>query len=101
MPTSSIETAATLADIWKRVLKQPTVAVADNFLDCGGNSLAAQRMIGYILDAFGVEVTMSDLLGDYMPERDEDPAADRRGSARRQRPVRGGVRRVSRPTEME
>lgn len=51
-----------LAQIWAEALGLGVVGVHDNFLDLGGHSLSASRIIGKINQAFGVEVSMRSLL---------------------------------------
>jgi acyl carrier protein len=40
------------------------VSATDNFIDLGGNSLAAMRIASRVKDAYGVDVPMSVILGD-------------------------------------
>jgi acyl carrier protein len=53
-----------LRALWCEVLRLPQVAPTDNFLDLGGNSLAAMRIASRVKDALGVDVPMSVVLGD-------------------------------------
>lgn len=46
VPRDELETA--LAGIWCRILKLPTVGVTDNFIDLGGSSLSALRLVSVI-----------------------------------------------------
>ncbi|WP_286619207.1 amino acid adenylation domain-containing protein [Variovorax sp. J22R115] len=50
-------TEAALAPIWAELLGRELVGVDDDFLDLGGHSLAAIRVIGRIRQAFGVELS--------------------------------------------
>jgi acyl carrier protein len=50
--------------LWCETLRLPSVAAADNFIDLGGNSLAAMRIAAKVKDAWGVDVPMSVILGD-------------------------------------
>ena len=54
-PRTSLE--ARLAMIWADVLRVEHVGVHDDFLDAGGDSLAAMRVIVHIRDALGVELS--------------------------------------------
>jgi oxalate---CoA ligase len=45
-----------LADLWRQVLLVERVGLHDNFLDLGGDSLLATRLISRIRDAFGVDL---------------------------------------------
>ena len=55
-PRSSIEEA--LAKIWAEVLEIDQVGVYDHFLDLGGHSLTATRIISRVVKAFLLEVPM-------------------------------------------
>jgi acyl carrier protein len=45
-----------LAEIWSDVLGANGIGIHDNFLDLGGNSLAALRIIARVYEATGVKV---------------------------------------------
>jgi acyl-CoA synthetase (AMP-forming)/AMP-acid ligase II/acyl carrier protein len=47
-----------LADLWRQVLRIDRVGLHDNFLDLGGDSLLATRLVSRIRDAFSVELTV-------------------------------------------
>jgi len=49
---------------WCETLRLPNVDPADNFIDLGGNSLAAMRIAAKVKDRFGVDVPMNVILGD-------------------------------------
>ena len=49
-----------LADLWADVLKLSRVGIYDRFLDVGGDSLAAVRLLARIHEALDVEVSMID-----------------------------------------
>lgn len=51
-----------LAKIWSDVLKIPQIGVYDDFLDLGGHSLQAMRIISRVLQEFNVELTPQVLL---------------------------------------
>jgi acyl carrier protein len=60
-----------LEDIERAILKvcaallnSPTVALQDNFLDLGGNSLRAAELSSRLRDAFGVEVPVDVVLSE-------------------------------------
>src|SRR5205085_3595595 len=64
--TASVETPQTeteerLARIWAEVLKKDVVGVTDNFLDLGGHSLMAIRMLGRISKTFGLRLSLRTL----------------------------------------
>jgi acyl carrier protein len=50
--------------LWQEQLKVGQVNAADNFLDLGGNSLAAMRIAARVQQAFGCEVPTSLILTD-------------------------------------
>jgi len=51
-----------LSDIWGEVLGLEEVGVGDSFLELGGDSLAAMRVIARVTDAFGVRPPLQELL---------------------------------------
>jgi len=50
-----------LAKIWSDVLSVEQVGIQDNFLDLGGHSLAATRIISRVIETYGVEVPVQSL----------------------------------------
>ena len=64
MSTNDDDIRTVLADAWREFLDVDQVSDDDNFLDIGGNSLAAMRVANRLRDKCGVEVTLSDVLGD-------------------------------------
>jgi acyl carrier protein len=60
-PRTRIE--ETLAGIWAEVLLVDPVGIHDEFLDLGGDSLRAARIIARGREAFGVDVPAARLLG--------------------------------------
>ena len=50
--------------LWCETLRVPQVTPTDNFIDLGGNSLAAMRIAARVKDACGIDVPMSVILGD-------------------------------------
>ncbi len=52
------ETERQLAQIWTEVLKKERVGATDNFLDLGGHSLMAIRVLGKISKTFGVRLPL-------------------------------------------
>ena len=56
-PESQIEHM--LAEIWSKVLQIPRISVHDNFLQLGGNSLAAIRLMARINETFELELPLS------------------------------------------
>jgi acyl carrier protein len=55
-PRNALE--ATLATIWREVLRLPEVGVHDSFFDLGGHSLLATQIMSRVRDALGVEVPL-------------------------------------------
>jgi amino acid adenylation domain-containing protein len=58
-PRTPIESR--LAQIWSEVLSIDQVGVNDNFLDLGGHSLAATRLVSQVIKQFQVEVPLKSL----------------------------------------
>jgi amino acid adenylation domain-containing protein len=58
-PRNSVE--ETLTKIWAEVLDLDQVGIDDNFLDLGGHSLAATRVIARVLNTFSLQVPISAL----------------------------------------
>lgn len=58
-PINPIETR--LARIWSEVLALEDVGVNDNFLDLGGHSLAAMRVVSQVLSEFQLEIPLTSL----------------------------------------
>ncbi|MGK0188364.1 MAG: amino acid adenylation domain-containing protein [Verrucomicrobiales bacterium] len=54
-------TEATLADIWKRLLKLESVTATDHFFSIGGDSLAAVRMVTKAEAKLGVPITVQNV----------------------------------------
>jgi amino acid adenylation domain-containing protein len=52
---------ARLAEIWSEVLSIDQVGVTDNFLDLGGHSLAATRVISQVIKHFQVDLPLKSL----------------------------------------
>jgi acyl carrier protein len=50
-----------LSRIWAEVLSLEKVGVHDSFLDLGGHSLAATRVVSQVLKRFQIEVTLRSL----------------------------------------
>jgi acyl carrier protein len=59
-PRTPIET--TLASIWAEVLGLEHIGIHDPFLELGGNSLLAARVMTRVLDTFHVELSQSTLM---------------------------------------
>jgi natural product biosynthesis luciferase-like monooxygenase protein len=59
-PRTPIE--ATLAEIWKRVLRVEHVGVDDSFVDLAGNSLSSIQVAFGIRSAFQIELPLEDIL---------------------------------------
>ena len=58
-PRNPVE--AKLARIWSEVLALEDVGVNDNFLDLGGHSLAAMRVVSQVLGRFQLEIPLTSL----------------------------------------
>lgn len=54
---------AELAEIWAEVLNLDRVGVHDDFLELGGHSLAASKIISRAITAFGFELSVQELFG--------------------------------------
>jgi acyl carrier protein len=52
------ETERTLLQIWSEVLNTEQIGIYDDFLNLGGDSLAAMRCINRIVATFGVEIPL-------------------------------------------
>ena len=52
------ETEATVARIWREVLKKDEIGVTDSFLDLGGHSLLAIRVLGRLSKELGVRLAL-------------------------------------------
>jgi acyl carrier protein len=52
------ETQRALLEIWSSVLRKADLRVDDDFLEVGGDSLAAMRCINRITERFGVELPL-------------------------------------------
>ncbi len=50
-----------LLDLWQSMLKEPTIAVTDNFFEMGGHSLLAARMLTRIESIFGRRIPLATL----------------------------------------
>jgi acyl carrier protein len=89
-PTEGIE--ATIASIWKDVLKLPQVGTRDNFFDLGGHSLLAVQTHRRLKEALQRELSITDIfrfptiqsLSAYLGNEGEDDAAAQSGKARAQ-----------------
>ncbi len=53
---------ATLAEIWRRVLRVEHVGIEDSFVDLGGNSLSSIQVAFGIRSAFQIELPLEDIL---------------------------------------
>ena len=59
--TSEGEVETTLAELWADVLTLDKISVTHSFLDLGGDSLKAVRVLARIFQHFGSEVKLPDL----------------------------------------
>ncbi len=62
-PRTPVE--ATLSELWAEVLELDCVGIHDPFLELGGHSLLAVQLIGRVLNTFGVEIPLADMLGAF------------------------------------
>ena len=53
---------AKLAEIWKSLLKVPSVGVRDNFFELGGHSLLAAQLVSQVEAQFGIAIDLSLLI---------------------------------------
>jgi acyl carrier protein len=60
-PAPGTDSEKRLAEIWRRLLAVPSISLADNFFDLGGDSLVAARVVAEIREQFGVDVTLRQL----------------------------------------
>ncbi|WP_437297431.1 amino acid adenylation domain-containing protein [Sorangium sp. So ce426] len=87
-PRSPVERA--LAEIWQEVLRQERVGVHDSFLELGGSSVHAVRLLSRVRSALGVELAFQELfrrptIAELAPLVRQEPAA--RGAERAISPV--------------
>jgi acyl carrier protein len=59
-PRNVLETA--LAEYWCEILGLPRVGVHDHFMDLGGHSLSAMRLLSKLRDEQGLELSVADIL---------------------------------------
>ncbi|MGH7593920.1 MAG: amino acid adenylation domain-containing protein, partial [Gemmatimonadales bacterium] len=59
-PRTEVESA--VLNIWREVLRIDRISVDDGFLELGGHSLQAMRILGRIRRDFGVALTLADVL---------------------------------------
>jgi acyl carrier protein len=64
MSDSQVDVDQMLAELMQETLRLPHVDQCDNFLDLGGNSLAAMRIAARIYDVLGVTVPARTMLAD-------------------------------------
>jgi FkbH-like protein len=55
------EVESKLAEIWRDLLKRPSIPLSGNFFDLGGHSLLAVVLIVRVKEAFGVELPIDDV----------------------------------------
>jgi polyketide synthase PksJ len=55
-------TESTLAGIWMEVLQLERIGINDRFLDLGGDSLRATQILGRTVKAFGIELSVTDVI---------------------------------------
>ena len=51
-----------LAELWKNILKVPSVGVHDNFFELGGHSLLAAQLVSQVKAQFGITIDLSLLM---------------------------------------
>lgn len=74
-PTTPTQTA--LVEVWRDVLGRRHVAVGDNFLDLGGDSMSAVLLLDLTNERFGTDLTFDELLA-WPSLRDVAAAIDER-----------------------
>ncbi|WP_437327214.1 amino acid adenylation domain-containing protein [Sorangium sp. So ce381] len=85
-PRSPVERA--LAGIWQEVLRQERVGVHDSFLELGGSSVHAVRLLSRVRSALGVELKFQELFR-------HPTIAEFAPLVRRERAARGAERAIS------
>jgi acyl carrier protein len=58
------ETEQKLVAIWLDVLRIPAVGIRDQFVDLGGDSMAAMLCLSHLRTVFDVEIEFEDFFGD-------------------------------------
>ncbi len=53
----------TVADVWATILNVADVGIDDHFIEMGGHSLSATRIVARLCDIFPVELKLADLFG--------------------------------------
>lgn len=66
-----------LGAIWSEVLAVGDISAADNFMDLGGDSIAATRCLNRVKASFGIHVPIDLLLGQVVTLRDLASHIDR------------------------
>lgn len=61
---SANETESSLGALWGEVLELPKVGVTHSFVDLGGDSLKAIRVLSRVYQTFGIEVKLQELFPD-------------------------------------
>ena len=56
------ELERTVAEIWQQVLRVDHLGTRDNFLDLGGHSLHAMKLVAKTVEQLGVELSFIDVL---------------------------------------
>ena len=82
------EVEATLARLWSELLGVERVGRHDHFFELGGHSLLAVQLVSRLRQQLGVELALSALFDQPVPER--AGAARGRGGAEPARPDRAG-----------
>jgi natural product biosynthesis luciferase-like monooxygenase protein len=99
-PRTPIE--ATLAEIWKRVLRVEHVGIDDSFTDLAGNSLSSIQVAFGIRSAFQIELPLEDILTAptlrALAERVEERLREEAGEAKLAALLRGVADVVPGPT---
>ncbi|MGP4096421.1 phosphopantetheine-binding protein [Nonomuraea sp. KM90] len=66
--------------LWQEILAFPGVGVLDDFIEAGGDSVSALRLIDAVREGFGVDLTLADLM-DHPTVRDLAAEISTRGPA--------------------
>jgi acyl carrier protein len=84
------ELEASIAAIWRDVLKLPQVGAGDNFFDLGGHSLLAVQALARLRQSLQRELSITDIfrfptvrsLAQHLGQPGDDGAAAQRGASR-------------------
>jgi acyl carrier protein len=87
-------TAKTLMNIWSQILAIEHIAMNDNFVELGGDSISATLLVNRVREVFGTELPFASLFGDNATVAELAGVIDQ--SLKKSMQVNGGVRPLSR-----